>query len=131
MVVFKPVETQDSIHTWTVQLQYVNFSEIEETPPDVLKITYNTNELPIPEEVTFQIRDTKMSGVIKLNDEGRGEKVIDRQHLTEYLDSIIKEDGTITGSIPLILSWENQTEEITLPYLTAVKDYEETTWINC
>lgn len=127
MVVFKPVETPETINTWTAQLQYVNFSEIKETPPDILKITYNTNDSPIPEEVTFQIRGTKMTGVIELNDDGIGEAVIDRPQLLEYLESIIKEDGTIIGSIPLVLSWENQTEEITLPYLTAVKDYEETT----
>jgi hypothetical protein len=127
MVVFKPVGTPEAINTWTAQLQYVNYSEIEDTPPDILKIKYIASDVPCPEEVTFQIRDTKMSGVIELNDEGIGEAIIDRPQLLEYLNSIIKEDGTIVGSIPLVLSWENQTEEITLPYLTAVKDYEKTT----
>lgn len=128
MVVFKPVETPESVNTWSAQLQYVNFSEIEKTPPDILKITYNnTDGSPVPKEVAFQIRGTSISGKIELTDDATGEAVIDRPQLLAYLDTIILEDGTITGSIPLVLSWDNQTKEITLPYLTAVKDFEETT----
>ncbi|MEH7226267.1 hypothetical protein V7112_20845 [Bacillus sp. JJ1566] len=127
MVVFKPVETPETIKTWSAQLQYINYSEMIETPPDILKLTYNEVGSPIPSEVAFQIQGTSISGTIELTTDGTGEAVIDRTLLLNYLETIILEDGTITGPIPLVLSWDNQIEEMTLPYLTAVKDFEETT----
>ncbi|RFB18090.1 hypothetical protein DZB84_04020 [Bacillus sp. HNG] len=127
MVVFQPVETPETINTWSAQLQYVNYSEMKETPPDILKLTYNGVGSPVPNEVMFHIQGTSISGDIELKNDGTGEAIIDREQLLDYLDTIILEDGTITGSIPLVLSWGDLTEEITLPYLTAVKDFEKTT----
>ncbi|THE13298.1 hypothetical protein E1I69_08110 [Bacillus timonensis] len=127
MVVFKPVETPETIDTWSAQLQYVNYSEMQETPPDILKLTYNGVGSPVPNTVTFHIQGTSISGEIELAADGTGEAIIDREQLLDFLDTIILEDGTITGSIPLVLNWGDLSEELTLPYLTAIKDFEKTT----
>ncbi|MFT4412307.1 hypothetical protein ACLM5H_00470 [Fredinandcohnia humi] len=128
IVVFKPVEAAEIKQMWTAELQYVDYSETEETPPDVLRITYNEDSSSMPEEVSYQIPNTNIEGMVRLSNEGLGEAIIDRSKLLTYIKTIVLEDGTITGSIPLVIRWGNQTEHLELPYLTAIKDFEQTNW---
>lgn len=125
VVIFKPTEVTGT--TWNAELQYVDYSDVEKTPPDLLRITCN-HEKENPEAVAYRIPGTSIEGMIEVSQEGSGEAVIERTKLEEYLDTIILEDGTITASIPLVLSWGSETEILNLPYLTAIKDFEKTTW---
>ncbi|MFS0861855.1 hypothetical protein [Fredinandcohnia sp. 179-A 10B2 NHS] len=125
VVIFKPVEVAET--TWNAELQYVDYSEVENTPPDLLRITCNHDE-ENPGPVAYRIPGTSIEGMIEVSQEGSGEAVIERTKLEEYIETIILEDGTIIDSIPLVLSWGSETEILDLPYLTAIKDFEKTIW---